>query len=168
MREVLRGFNFSPPRDLLYKVYVLTGTRMRDGIAFLVWMLALVLGLAGSAAKAGGPEPVEFRDGDLSLKAMLYQPDGAAPFPAVIAMHDCAGLTNTAGAVAIKYREWAQALVKDGFMVLFPDSCGSRPSATNVPAVTARCGRITSVSRMPTRRGGGSNSAATFGATIFH
>ena len=80
MREVLRGFNFSPPRYLLYKVFVLTGTRMRDRTCFR-WCLdlpALVPGLAGSAAKAGGPEPVEFRDGDLSLKAMLYRPTAPA------------------------------------------------------------------------------------------
>ncbi len=89
-------------------------------------MLALALVLAGGTARAGGPEPVELRDGDLTLKAILYRPDGAGPFPAVIGMHDCAGLINAAGAVASKYRDWAQALVKDGFLVLFPESYGSR------------------------------------------
>src|SRR5260370_37739757 len=41
-------------------------------------------------------------------------------------MHDCSGLTNASGAVASKYREWAQLLVRDGFIVLFPESYGSR------------------------------------------
>jgi dienelactone hydrolase len=41
-------------------------------------------------------------------------------------MHDCSGLTNSAGHVAVKYREWAQLLVRNGFVVLFPESYGSR------------------------------------------
>jgi dienelactone hydrolase len=87
-------------------------------------MLALLL--AGEVANAGGPEPVEFHDEDITLKALVYRPEGAGPFPAVVAMHDCAGLTNAAGAVASKYREWAQLLVRSGFVVLFPESYSSR------------------------------------------
>src|ERR1700674_5682826 len=82
----------------------------------------LALLLAGGNAKAGGPEPVEFHDGDVTLKATVYRPEGTGPFPAIIGMHDCAGLTNPTGAVASKYREWAQLLVKDGFIVMFPES----------------------------------------------
>lgn len=89
-------------------------------------ILVLALLLGGRVAEAGGPEPVEFRDGDITLKAIVYRPEGAGPFPAVIAMHDCSGLTNAAGAVASKYREWAQLLVRDGFVVLFPESYTSR------------------------------------------
>jgi dienelactone hydrolase len=87
-------------------------------------MLALLL--AGGIAKAGGPETIEFRDGDVTLKALIYRPDGPGPFPAIVGMHDCSGLTNTAGVIASKYREWAQLLVKNGFIVLFPESYGSR------------------------------------------
>src|SRR6266853_892501 len=89
-----------------------------------VAMLALLF--AGGVAKASGPEPVEFHDGDVTLKAVVYRPEGAGPFPAVVAMHDCSGLTNASGAIASKYREWAQLLVRDGFVVLFPESYGSR------------------------------------------
>jgi dienelactone hydrolase len=77
-------------------------------------------------ARAAGAEPVEIREGELNLKAVAYRPDGAGPFPAVVALHDCAGLRNAAGNIASKYREWAQLLVKDGFIVLFPDSYVSR------------------------------------------
>jgi dienelactone hydrolase len=89
----------------------------------LILVLAL---LAGGSARAGGPETVEFIDGELTLKAIFYKPDGAGPFPAVIAMHDCSGLTNPSGRVTSKYREWAQLLVRDGFVVLFPESYDSR------------------------------------------
>ena len=99
---------------------------MPNGPASLATALVLVLLLAGADARAGGPEPVEFRDGDVTLKATVYRPEGTGPFPAIVGMHDCAGLTNSAGAVAAKYRDWAQLLVKDGFIVLFPESYGSR------------------------------------------
>lgn len=69
---------------------------------------------------------VEIAGGDVSLKAALYRPDGDGPFPAVVAMHDCAGLLNSAGAIRSKYRDWGQVLAKAGFVVLFPDSYGSR------------------------------------------
>ena len=87
-------------------------------------MLALLL--AGGVAKASGPEQVEFRDGDITLKAFVYRPEGSGPFPAVIALHDCSGLTDTSGGVASKYRQWAQLLVRDSFVVLFPESYVSR------------------------------------------
>ena len=99
---------------------------MSYGPASLASALWLALLFAGTPALAGGPEPVEFRDGDVTLKATVYRPEGNGPFPAIVGMHDCAGLTNPAGVIASKYREWAQLLVKDGFIVLFPESYGSR------------------------------------------
>jgi dienelactone hydrolase len=99
---------------------------MRYRPASFASAVALVFLLAGTAARASGPEPVEFREGDVTLKAVVYRPDGAGPFPAVIAMHDCSGLTNASGAIESKYREWAQLLVRNGFIVLFPESYGSR------------------------------------------
>jgi dienelactone hydrolase len=89
-------------------------------------ILVLALLLPGGVARAGGPETVEYNDGEITLKAIFYKPEGAGPFPAVIAMHDCSGLTSPAGRVAAKYRDWAQLLVRDGFVVLFPESYGSR------------------------------------------
>jgi dienelactone hydrolase len=99
---------------------------MPYGLASYALSVALAFLLASGIAVAGGPEPVEFPDGDITLKAMVYRPEGAGPFPAIIGMHDCSGLIDSSGAVASKYREWAQLLVKDGFIVLFPESYGSR------------------------------------------
>jgi len=98
---------------------------MPYGPPSFVSILVLALLLAGGTAVASGPDPVEFSDGDITLKALIYRPEGAGPFPAVIAMHDCSGLT-TGGRIASKYREWAQLLVHDGFVVLFPESYSSR------------------------------------------
>jgi dienelactone hydrolase len=96
------------------------------GLASLASAGLLALLLAGRVAMAAGPEPVEFRDGDLAIKGFLYRPDGPGPFPAVVAMHNCGGLVNASGTIATRYRDWALQLVKAGFVVLFPDSYGSR------------------------------------------
>ncbi|HMA75363.1 MAG TPA: dienelactone hydrolase family protein [Xanthobacteraceae bacterium] len=99
---------------------------MPYGPALYTSSLALALLFVGGIAVAGGPEPVEIPDGDITLKATVYRPEGAGPFPAIVGMHDCSGLTNPSGAIASKYREWAQLLVKNGFIVIFPESYSSR------------------------------------------
>jgi dienelactone hydrolase len=96
-------------------------------LAVLVVTLALFAAMfSGSAALAAGPETIEFREGDLTLKGVLFRPEGNGPFPAVVAMHNCAGLMNPSGTMRTRYRDWAQQFVKMGFIVLFPDSYGPR------------------------------------------
>ena len=92
---------------------------------FRVFAFALGVALTSSAAIAG-PEPVEIPDGDLTLHATLYRPDGPGPFPAVVALHDCGGLKQRPNTEAQLYSIWANKLVADGFVVLFPDSFESR------------------------------------------
>jgi dienelactone hydrolase len=95
-------------------------------VAAVLTSMLLAAMLPGAAAMAAGPEAVEFREGDLTLKGVLFRPDGNGPFPAVVAMHNCAGLTNGSGTIRTRYRDWAQQLVRMGFVVLFPDSYGPR------------------------------------------
>lgn len=87
-------------------------------LALLIWSPA--------AAHAAAVEPVEIAAGEMPLKATLYHPDGPGPFPAVVAMHGCGGLYNSRGLVSARYGDWAQQLTRLGFVVLFPDSYGSR------------------------------------------
>jgi len=96
-----------------------------SGVFVAAAVTALTL-LAPSVANAAGPESVEIHEGESTLKAVLFKPEGAGPFAAIIGVHDCAGLMNAAGAVASKYREWAQLLARNGFIVLFPESYSSR------------------------------------------
>ena len=77
-------------------------------------------------AAAAAAEKVDIPDGAVTLHATLYRPDGAGPFPAVVALHDCGGLDGRPAATTQLYGEWAKLLVADGFVVLFPDSFGSR------------------------------------------
>jgi len=91
------------------------------------FVFALMVAMPANAANAaGGPESVEFAQGDVTLKAALYRPEGTGPFPAVVALHGCGGLNDRAGALGPRYRDWAQHLAKAGFAVLYPDSYGSR------------------------------------------
>jgi dienelactone hydrolase len=87
--------------------------------------LVLTAVLACSAALAA-PEQIDIPEGDLTLHAVLYRPEGPGPFPAIVALHDCGGLTQRPNTETQLYSEWAKALVADGFVVMFPDSFGSR------------------------------------------
>jgi len=89
--------------------------------------LVLALGaVAGKAQAAPAPQQVDIRSGKLTLHAQLYRPDGNGPFPAVIALHGCGGLSGQNGAVLPRYRDWSDRLLKAGYAVLWPDSFGSR------------------------------------------
>jgi dienelactone hydrolase len=77
-------------------------------------------------ATAAAAETVDIPDGAVTLHATVYRPDGAGPFPAIVALHDCGGLDGRPAATTELYGEWAKLLVADGFVVLFPDSFGSR------------------------------------------
>jgi dienelactone hydrolase len=85
-----------------------------------------ILATMSLAPAAPGPEALEIHHGDDVLKAELYRPDGGGPFPAVIALHGCEGLHIGTGQIAPFYRDWAERLNKAGFVVLYPDSYGSR------------------------------------------
>jgi len=75
---------------------------------------------------ATGAESVDISEGTLTLHATLYRPEGPGPFPAIVALHDCGGIDGRPAATAQLYAEWAKVLVAAGFVVIFPDSFGSR------------------------------------------
>ncbi len=95
---------------------------MRFLLIFLGWASAATAATPSVVA----PERIEISHGERILKAVLFRPEGTGPFPAVVGLHGCGGLFRTNGTVADRYRDWAQVLTKAGFVVLFPDSYGSR------------------------------------------
>jgi len=110
----------------------------------VVRALAVTLALlALTQAAAAAPELVEIPEGSLRLKSYLYRPAGDGPFPAVVALHGCAGLAGRSGPVAGRYRDWGERLATAGFVVLFPDSFGSRglPSQCSVRERSVRTAR---------------------------
>jgi dienelactone hydrolase len=90
-------------------------------------LTALVVACSSLAAGAApAPQQVEIPSSDGVLHAQLFKPDGAGPFPAVVALHGCGGLGSGSEAVQLRYRDWAEQLLKSGRAVLLPDSYGSR------------------------------------------
>lgn len=85
-----------------------------------------------SNAAAQGKVLFPSTDGDLRngtptlLTGFLYRPKGSGPFPAVVAMHGCNGLVAQDGSVFELYGAWGEILSRDGYIVLLPDSHGSR------------------------------------------
>jgi dienelactone hydrolase len=95
----------------------------------LVTITALLLCAALSGADAQplpSPNEIEIPARNGVLRAQLFKPDGKGPFPTVIALHGCGGLSGHSEPVLARYRDWAADLVKGGKAVLLPDSYGSR------------------------------------------
>lgn len=95
--------------------------RFTSATTFLTW-----LALACAAEAAPAPQAVDIPAGPITLHAQLYKPDGAGPFPVVIALHGCGGLSTATDAVLPRYRDWVDQLLKTKHAVLLPDSFGSR------------------------------------------
>ncbi|MGL4974643.1 MAG: dienelactone hydrolase family protein [Bosea sp. (in: a-proteobacteria)] len=89
----------------------------------LLFSLALP---AGALALEHAVERLRISGDEAMLDAVLYRPKGDGPFPAVIALHGCGGLWNNAGQLSARHHDWAAFMAGQGFMVLLPDSYGSR------------------------------------------
>lgn len=97
--------------------------RLFSAAAFLALS---AVAFAADAATLPSPRQVEIPFGGGMLHAQLYKPDGAGPFPVVIALHGCGGLGGQSEPVQRRYRDWAEPLLKGGTALLLPDSYGSR------------------------------------------
>jgi dienelactone hydrolase len=93
----------------------------------LIWIAAALVLALGSANAA---EQVEIPSGEVKLRATLFRPAGAGPFPAVVALHNCDGLADGEAPIDDRYQEWGEHLAAAGFAVVFPDSFGSRGLAS--------------------------------------
>ncbi|WP_414643234.1 dienelactone hydrolase family protein [Bradyrhizobium sp.] len=101
---------------------------MRLSSIVIAFAFLAMSGLAAplTARAAPLPQAIEIPSGSAVLHAQLFKPEGGGPFPVVIALHGCGGLSSRSEPVLPRYRDWAEQLLKDGKAVLFPDSYGSR------------------------------------------
>jgi len=90
-------------------------SRLRNALAALA-----------AATSPAAAETVKFPGDGLTLTGVLYRPAGAGPFPAVVALHGCAGLYGRDGKLSPRHADWAERLEQQGFIVLLPDSFGPR------------------------------------------
>ncbi len=98
----------------------------------IVPVLVCIVGvsLQGSAAPGSGAggERVTFASADSTLggpiPATVVRPAGSGPFPAVVALHGCDGISRDA-------TEWARWLQGQGYVVVLPDSLAPRNLRTS-------------------------------------
>lgn len=99
---------------------------MRPLLSALFLTLLMSVAHAAHAAPEPAPQAVEIPLSSGVLHAQLFKPEGAGPFPTVIALHGCGGLGGRSDPVLPRYRDWAERLLRAGNAVLLPDSYGSR------------------------------------------
>lgn len=61
-----------------------------------------------------------------TMIAIVDHGAGNLPRPAVIALHGCGGLGSKTEVLGPRHDDWRQRLVDQGYLVIFPDSFGSR------------------------------------------
>ena len=89
-------------------------------------MLVAMLALTGWSAHVGA-EAVAIPAGDLTLTADLSIPQGAGPFPVVVALHGCNGMRSADGLrLDARHRDWGGRLTAAGYAVLALDSFSAR------------------------------------------
>ena len=100
----------------------------RHLLASVLFAILAIGMLRPDAVRAAGPERISFPGkAGVMLRGALYMPDGGAgPFPAVVALHGCGGLDNPDGTLNLRHADWGERLSRAGFIVLLPDSFGSR------------------------------------------
>ena len=77
-------------------------------LAAVVILTLLVSARAAAAASLPASQPVDIPAGAMTLHAQLYKPEGDGPFPTVIALHGCGGLSGHSEPVLPRYRDWAE------------------------------------------------------------
>jgi dienelactone hydrolase len=93
----------------------------------LVFLLAAgAFAAATAASSATASELVEITEGESALRGVLFRPEGAGPFPAVVGLHGCEGLVNRSGSIVRLLAEWGERLAEAGIVSVFPDSFASR------------------------------------------
>jgi dienelactone hydrolase len=110
--------------------------------------------LLAMAATAGGFERVRIPHDEYQLDAVIFRPAGTGPFPAVVALHGCGGLWRDKDKLSSRHSDWGERLAGFGFVVLMPDSYGSRGlgSQCGVKEVTVRASRERVGDAMAARR----------------
>lgn len=116
---------------------------MMSSLVRLLLLAAGLLPCLAAAAGASGYERVRIALDDVQLNAVLYRPPGPGPFPAVVALHGCGGLWRDKDKLSRRHTDWGERLAAAGFIVLMPDSYGSRGlgSQCGVKELTVRASR---------------------------
>ena len=90
--------------------------------------LAASLFVCMQSATAETPTIVSIKSLDeTKIQSHLLRPTMPGKRPAVIALHGCGGpVSRKTGRLSKRHEAWARILVAEGYVVVFPDSFGSR------------------------------------------
>lgn len=92
---------------------------------FAFWLAQPVIAAEQQPESVSIPADGENQPGQLD--ARLFRPQGEGPFPAIVAMHGCSGLWSSKDiGLSPRHADWGRRLAALGYVVLFPDSYGSR------------------------------------------
>lgn len=92
---------------------------------FAFWLAQPVMAAGQEPESVSIPADGENQPGQLD--ARLFKPQGQGPFPAIVAMHGCSGLWSSKNiGLSPRHADWGRRLAALGYVVLFPDSYGSR------------------------------------------
>jgi dienelactone hydrolase len=91
-------------------------------------LLAFILSAAtGQAADQKISRITSHAKDTQTINGYLLRPKGKGPFPAVVALHGCGGLwKRNSRVLTSRHADWGKRLQKAGYVILFPDSFGSR------------------------------------------
>jgi len=103
---------------------------MRLAFNLILAVLATVATTVATLGGARSAEQVDIPQADVTLHGVLFRPDGAGPFPGVVALHGCESLIRGTGKLAPIFAAWGERLAAAGLAVVFPDSFGSRGLST--------------------------------------
>jgi len=65
-----------------------------------------------------------------TISGLFSLPEGEGPFPGIVALHGCGGLSTRKGRLHAREADWAKRLNAAGYAVLFPDSFTARGYAS--------------------------------------
>jgi dienelactone hydrolase len=101
---------------------------MRRKLMPLALALLLLGGCVGTTSSLTIPTTAP-NGASEQIPATVVKPDGPGPFPAVVILHDCSGLGPRSSGAPDR---WARELVKQGYVIVIPDSFTTRGHADGV------------------------------------
>src|ERR1043165_8662631 len=112
----------SPQRNIIVRAAALNPA---DETSAMRRLTALIFAaMMGTVPAGAAPDAVDI-DGT-KLKGLIYRPAGNGPFPAIVAMHGCDGLTEQGSVISRRYADWGERPMAGGDGGLFLDSFAAR------------------------------------------
>lgn len=98
---------------------------VRQALRHSRWLIAVLASIAAMPSAADDLVHFQNPEHHVTLAAYLSRPANDGPAPAVVMLHGCSGLVAK-GRPTPLYRDWQEAFLRQGFVVLMVDSASPR------------------------------------------